>query len=275
MLCCSSRGEEEIVLDKTAKTAALLIASLMERHGVPWRNVVRAQDIGAPHPLFEGEDRRWRELLRRLAPPLPRQAPREAIRSLAAMGLEGASHWRRTPIPVMAELLRAVCPTLDPRVRNGVWRLPQALRVLGDMGAPGGEAAWRAAVEEDPLAERAMVLLADKTKDVLWRIAEAEGKGLECRAMVAGVVLERSASGFFPDGAWNVVFQEGQFASVADGRYRKASPGDEAKAAVEIALGGGAGGALFFRAARGLGAGSWHERTLIPVRVSGGLKFYK
>lgn len=55
-------------------------------------------------------------------------------------------------------------------------------------------------------------------------MAEAEGDGIEGQAMVMAVVLNRVKDDRFPDSIEEVIFQEGQFSPITDGRYNKVEP---------------------------------------------------
>lgn len=59
---------------------------------------------------------------------------------------------------------------------------------------------------------------------ILMRIAqaEAESEGVEGKARVIKVVINRIKSSKFPNTAKEVIFQKRQFSSVKDGRYKKA-----------------------------------------------------
>lgn len=69
-------------------------------------------------------------------------------------------------------------------------------------------------------------------------MAEAEGESYEGKVAVVNVILNRVASPWFPDTIKEVVFQPGQFTPIHDGRYEKAVPNEEVKAAVRDALNG-------------------------------------
>lgn len=70
----------------------------------------------------------------------------------------------------------------------------------------------------------------NKDSDILLKIAmaEAEGEGIEGKALVMRVVLNRVADAEFPDSVEKVVFQAGQFEPVKDdGRYWNVEPDAE------------------------------------------------
>lgn len=61
---------------------------------------------------------------------------------------------------------------------------------------------------------------------MLMKIAQAEagGDGKDGMAMVMAVILNRVSDDRFPDSIEGVIFQEGQFSAIADGRYYTAEP---------------------------------------------------
>lgn len=69
-------------------------------------------------------------------------------------------------------------------------------------------------------------------------MAEAESDGVEGKAMVMAVILNRVNDDRFPDSIERVIFQEGQFTPITDGRYKKAVPDVECNLALaEIEMG--------------------------------------
>ena len=69
-------------------------------------------------------------------------------------------------------------------------------------------------------------------------MAEAESDGIEGKAMVMAVVLNRVNDDRFPDSIKGVIFQDKQFSPVKDGRYEKAEPDAECHLALaEIEMG--------------------------------------
>ena len=65
-------------------------------------------------------------------------------------------------------------------------------------------------------------------------MAEAESEGVEGKALVMLVVLNRVWSEEFPDTIEEVIFQKDQFSPVANGRYDEAEPDKECYEALEI-----------------------------------------
>lgn len=55
-------------------------------------------------------------------------------------------------------------------------------------------------------------------------MAEAEGEGIQGKAMVMAVILNRVEDDRFPDNIEEVIFQEHQFSPISDGRYYDAEP---------------------------------------------------
>lgn len=82
--------------------------------------------------------------------------------------------------------------------------------------------------------------ISDEDAKILKKIAQAEANadGVEGKAMVMQVVLNRVESSTFPDTIKDVVFQSGQFSPISDGRYNKAIPDEECdKALYEVVTG--------------------------------------
>lgn len=65
-------------------------------------------------------------------------------------------------------------------------------------------------------------------------MAEAESEGVEGKALVMLVVLNRVWSEEFPDTIEEVIFQKNQFSPVANGRYDEAEPDKECYEALEM-----------------------------------------
>ena len=104
-------------------------------------------------------------------------------------------------------------------------------------------------------------------------MAEAESDGVEGKAMVMAVILNRVNDDRFPDSIEGVIFQEGQFSPIADGRYKKAVPDVECNLALaEIEMGEyNTVDALYFE-----NAGScWQSKNCIYLGTVGHHKFYK
>lgn len=113
--------------------------------------------------------------------------------------------------------------------------------------------------------------------EILLKIAmaEAEGEGVEGKALVMLVVLNRVWSDGFPGTISEVVFQDGQFSPTAEGgRYWTTEPDGECYEALELIEGGWdeSRGALYFESC---GKDSWHSRNLEFIFQYGNHKFYK
>lgn len=65
-------------------------------------------------------------------------------------------------------------------------------------------------------------------------MAEAESEGVEGKALVMLVVLNRVWSKEFPDTIEEVIFQKNQFSPVANGRYDEVEPDNECYEALEM-----------------------------------------
>lgn len=106
-------------------------------------------------------------------------------------------------------------------------------------------------------------------------MAEAESEGVEGKALVMLVVLNRVWSDDFPDTIEEVIFQPRQFSVVTEGgRYYTTEPDAECYEALELVLSGWdeSYGALYFESCAG---SSWHSRNLEFVFELGNHKFYK
>lgn len=113
--------------------------------------------------------------------------------------------------------------------------------------------------------------------EILLRIAmaEAEGEGVEGKAHVMGVVLNRVWSKEFPDTIEEVVFQDGQFTPVKiGGRYWTVTPDQECYEAHEMLLRGWdeSKGALYFCTD---GSSKWIEENTEYLYTVGNHNFYK
>lgn len=106
-------------------------------------------------------------------------------------------------------------------------------------------------------------------------MAEAEGEGVEGKAYVMMVVLNRVWSDGFPGTIEKVVFEEGQFTPVKDGgRYWNVTPDQECYEAYEMVLHGWdeSEGALYFCTS---GGSSWVEENREYLYTVGNHNFYK
>ena len=114
----------------------------------------------------------------------------------------------------------------------GSWNIPQSC--------------WYLSTEEQELLQKLM-------------LAEAEGEGDIGMMMVANVVYNRIQSPDFPDTVQEVIYQEGQFASVTDGRLAAAQPNElteEILTDLQLEYFDLTGGALYFCEAS---SDQWHN----------------
>ena len=104
-------------------------------------------------------------------------------------------------------------------------------------------------------------------------MAEAEGEDTEGKALVICVVLNRAASDDFPDTIEEVIYQEGQFASV--GSRWDVEPDEDCYAALDMVLAGWdeSQGALYFESTDS--ESSWHRDNLTYLFEHGGHIFYR
>lgn len=106
-------------------------------------------------------------------------------------------------------------------------------------------------------------------------MAEAESEGVEGKALVMLVVLNRVWSDGFPDSISEVIFQEGQFSPVSSGRYDRVEPDQECWEALEliqVEKWDESQGALYFESK---GKSSWHRDNLQFLFQYGNHYFYK
>jgi len=181
---------------------------------------------------------------------------------------------------------------LDPRVSNGISgredAFDAALEVMRDAGIVNTPDYWRgiASGGNVPHIDNLIANMSNRARIVLEKIthAEAQGEPFEGQVAVAEVILNRHRSSRFPDGIYNVVFQNAtnsqgvltyQFTPIPNGAYARAKPSDSVKQAVTQALDGSnfTEGALFFRGIKGA-EGSWHETALRPLVDIGGHRFF-
>lgn len=105
-------------------------------------------------------------------------------------------------------------------------------------------------------------------------MAEAEGEGLEGKALVILVVLNRVQSDEFPNSISEVIFQKGQFSPVSNGRYNRVEPDKECYEALELIQfekWDESQGALYFESAS---ESDWHRKNLKILFQHGRHYFY-
>ena len=105
-------------------------------------------------------------------------------------------------------------------------------------------------------------------------MAEAEGEDVEGKALVILVVLNRVWSGKFPDSIPEVIFQDGQFSPVSNGRFDRVEPDRECYEALELIQlnkWDESQGALYFESD---GKSNWHRNNLHFLFQHGNHYFY-
>lgn len=104
-------------------------------------------------------------------------------------------------------------------------------------------------------------------------MAEAEDQSTEGKALVMLVVLNRVNSGSFPDTVSDVIFDNGQFSPVADGRYDAVEPNEDCWKALDLIQSGWdeSQGALYFESKS---KSEWHRKNLQYLFQSGSHYFY-
>lgn len=105
-------------------------------------------------------------------------------------------------------------------------------------------------------------------------MAEAESEDTEGKALVILVVLNRVHSDEFPDTIEEVIFEDGQFAPVGNGRYDEVEPDEDCYKAIELVETGwdGSCGATYFESKS---KSTWHSRNLTFLFQHGKHYFYK
>lgn len=106
-------------------------------------------------------------------------------------------------------------------------------------------------------------------------MAEAEGEDTEGKALVMLVILNRVASGRFPDTIWEVITADGQFTSYRNGRYDRVEPSEDCWAALDLIQDegwDGSCGATYFE--RATSEATWHSANLKTLFTHGHHTFY-
>lgn len=107
-------------------------------------------------------------------------------------------------------------------------------------------------------------------------MAEAEGEPTTGKALVIQVVLNRVWSKDFPDTIREVLYQNGQFSPIANGRFDAVEPNADCWAAVDLVMEAQydySKGALYFESCDN--TDNWHNRTLEFLYQVGNHRFYK
>jgi len=167
---------------------------------------------------------------------------------------------------------------LDERVDNGITDYYIAVSVLHSAGVINDPDYWRGVDDKDT---RALIIKkANNARIVLEKIihAEASGENFEGMVLVGNVIMNRHKSPNFPDGIYNVVFEQGQFTPTSNGAYDKAVPSESVKKAVTAVLNGmdDSRGALYFcTLAESKRPNNYHERARTFLFEVGTHRFYR
>ncbi len=104
-------------------------------------------------------------------------------------------------------------------------------------------------------------------------MAEAEGEDTEGKALVILTVLNRVASRSFPDSIAEVIYQEGQFSPVSNGRFDAVNPDQDCLEALDLVAGGWnhSQNALYFESRSD---SNWHRKNLEFLFQHGSHYFY-
>lgn len=134
-------------------------------------------------------------------------------------------------------------------------------------------------VQQEPIRETRSGAGNSYNEYLLARIAmaEAEGESIEGKAMVIRVVLNRKESSAFPDTIEGVIFEDGQFTPVENGRFERVEPDAECWAALNMVLideWDESEGALYFEAIYN-GEETWHSENLEYIKTVGNHNFYR
>lgn len=134
-------------------------------------------------------------------------------------------------------------------------------------------------VQQEPIQETQSGSGNSRNEYLLARLAmaEAEGESIEGKAMVIRVVLNREESSAFPDTIEEVIFEDGQFTPVENGRFNRVEPNAECWAALDMVLIDGwdeSEGALYFEAVYN-GENTWHSENLEYIKTVGNHNFYR
>ena len=185
-----------------------------------------------------------------------------------------------TTITWLPELFNKALPQLDARITNGIKDIETALAVLRDAGVINSPDYWRAKAATVPGASDIIIDMADKCRNILDRIVEAEATDEDelGRQLVANVIFNRVNGKGWPNTIYGVVFQNKpniQFSPISDKRYWSVKPSALTRKAVDEVLGGAdkSQGATYFRMIKG-SEGSWHERALTKLFTHGNHIFY-
>ena len=105
-------------------------------------------------------------------------------------------------------------------------------------------------------------------------MAEAEGESTDGKALVIRVILNRVASEEFPNTVGEVIYQQGQFEPITNGRYSAVETNEDWMKAMEMVLNGWdqSDGATYFTR---YDSGEWHKANLQHLFTYQHHSFYK
>jgi N-acetylmuramoyl-L-alanine amidase len=132
-------------------------------------------------------------------------------------------------------------------------------------------------VDESEIVQKAYTFDSDEAY-LLAKIAmaEAEGEDTEGKALVILTILNRvqSKRNYFPDTIEEVIYQDGAFTPVRNGRFDKVEPSEDCYAALELVENGWdkSQNALYFE--RTTTRSTWHSRNLKKLFEHGNHTFY-
>lgn len=177
----------------------------------------------------------------------------------------------------LPELIEKALPQVDSRITNGISDFELALEVLIDAGVINTPKYWLERVEEVKYLDEMIIKLADRCRNILDRVVEAEAPSEDVvgRMLVANVIFNRVRGKIWPNTIYEVLHQKKQFAPISDGSYKRAVPTVLTRTGVDQALSGidKSQGATYFRMTKGA-AGSWHELNLKKLFEYGCHSFY-
>lgn len=107
-------------------------------------------------------------------------------------------------------------------------------------------------------------------------MSEAGGEDLYGKMLVVRVILNRVKSKKFPNTIEQVIYQNGQFSPISDGRFNSVEPSKECYEAIDNVINKGwddSQGALYFESCAL--SNNWHSRNLHYLFAHGGHRFYK
>lgn len=108
-------------------------------------------------------------------------------------------------------------------------------------------------------------------------MAEAEGEDTEGKALVMCVVINRVWDSRFPNTIKDVIYQDGAFTSISNGRYDRVEPDEDCFKAlhmVQVEHWDESQGALYFERPPEDGRSTWHSRNLEKLFAHGNHTFY-